>query len=665
MSPSHISADPGNAGAPPGTSDRWLPYIPILVAVFLVFWWFLPPGIPYHPDTARDLLQARQIAEGPGMEGFCPSSSTGFCGGTLWHRILSVVPLTPCGEVWFLWGLLVLQVTCCMLVFHLLRVMSSWPTAGFVLVCYLFNTAQFRFQPLWQPTLSLPLAELLMFFGAQALATAGPRVRWLLAAQIIFSLGMQSHLGFILFTPALVVLSVRVPRSWWSGVLTLGLTSLAGWFLISPEQIGENLRLLGELWSTQAHTPVPGGARQGVQSALVLPGIVLAAALVLPIGSADGPGGPSPRRIAGFVRWTVRSFLMVYFVGLLWHGGAARYILPVAPFFWVMVARSINPSVERLLPHLSRPLVRCGVVAALLFSVVVLWFIRGEESRRPHLLLSEIRAVRHALDGLGYDIHASYRAVRPLQAVGREFNAGLWVEAPCLRDQERLGGAGDEPLAQMLLVVVPPGAGAEEVLPQAMIRLPGGGRDLLLIPYESWVVPESLQVCGDAEGGTRICEAYDLSFSNRTAHRSCVGGDWPRRAGLFLERGEDAGLRILRDADRVKTIRTSLRIPPGAGPRILYLPAVERCGAVRPECAGRIIGTTGLDAVITGDGRSAILRGGEELQQGSIEIAAPWLDAPCRCGGSNALPGIVEVDPAVFAELMPWLDGAPKAGIWD
>ncbi|MFH1532689.1 MAG: hypothetical protein ABIK09_18340 [Pseudomonadota bacterium] len=582
-------------------SASWRSYLPVLLAVFLVFWWFQPPGIPFHPDTARDLLQARQIAEGPAAEGFCPSSSTGFCGGTLWHDVLSVVYRCDQGEAWLLWGLLVLQVACCMLVFHLLLVVSSWPTACLVLVAYLFNTAQFRFQPIWQPTLSLPFAELMVFFAYGTLAAARPRVWGLLAAQVVFTLGVQSHLGFVLLMPAMIVLSARPPRRW-LGISTLALITLAGWLLLSPAQLGENLRLLGELWAGSGSAHAPGGSDQGFRSALALPGIVLALALVLPLGPEGGAGEPQHRRVAWFLKVAVVSFVLLYFLGLLWHRGGARYILPVAPFFWILCARSANPYIERPLRRLSLPFVLCGLA----LSVVLLWFIRGDDLRRPHLYFSEIRAVRQALDGMGYDSHQASRSVQATQAVGREFNVGLWVDAPALRDQPRPGGPGDEPRPPVLLTVLPRGALTDGVLPDAAIRLRGCARDLVLIPYESYLVPDSLRPYG--------------------------------------EPGDAA------------TLRYEVRVPGKAPPRILHLPAMEICGAVRPECSGRFTRFEGIDAEVLGDARSATLRGADLPQRGIVEIAPPWRNVECRCGEADELPRVVELDEELYRVLRPWID---------
>jgi hypothetical protein len=621
----------------------------VVVALTLVMWWFKPPGIVYHPDTARDLLLARQVVETSSFDVLAPPSSLGLAGGTVWYRVLSLVQRLGIGEAGLLWGLLALHVGTCLLLFQVFLGVSSRSVACLGMIAYLFGTVQARFDPLWQPTLVLPLAELLLFFSYRALARPGGHGAAVYLAQAVFVVGTQVHFAFFLLTPGMILLSLRAPRRGLAvGSLVLG--TVAGWILLSRAQL---LRNLESLWQAVAeHVPLvgQGGTDIGAWDALVLPGVVFLIAALLP-RVCRRKAGAQPA-FAQVARFTVLSFVALYLLGALLRPGASRYIMPIAAPFWVLVSRELNPLLAPWMRRL-RPL---AVVLGLALWVVLLGIIRATDVERPRMYFQEVRAIQQRLDEHGMDIHAIYRSVHSAQARGGDFSAAVWAGAPCLRESPRLGIDAGGGGTAVLMTILPPGEVSESALPGPAMWLRGGIHDIVLIPYEPYLQAGAVRLCPGPEELGSACAPYDLSFHNEGYGRACFDGGWPNQARATVPRAGEEEPSASGTPDEISSLLYEVLIPGGATSRIISLAPAYRCGAVRPECSGRIVGVAGVDATISADGRRATLRGGDLAQRGIIRISPPWLDGACRCGEAAELPRIAEMDAAVHAVLSPWFD---------
>ncbi len=302
------------------TPPIWLQLAIVMVASRIVLELIVAPP-PLHPDTARDLLLARDCIE----RGRCAtegarSSFLGLVQGDVWLRFLEAVG-TPARARSTALTLHALSAGALWLV---PRRLCAWPTAIATTVLYLaLSVWTIEYPVLWNPSL-VPLVAAV--FAVSLVATAadgeiGPSV----ASGTALALSADLHVATLALVPVwLAALSATTRRPWIA--LPVAVLALLGTYMVaSPGAAAENLSILGHAATTVA--------------------LACVGAIALGIGLRRIASRRTRATRARFVVFGIAASALVVAVlakTLSGHPVAPRYLAPVAPFMALAAAAAVT-----------------------------------------------------------------------------------------------------------------------------------------------------------------------------------------------------------------------------------------------------------------------------------------------------------------------------------
>jgi len=473
-------------------------------AVFAAVLWFglalLPAGIPFHVDTVRDLFLARNCAASDACLSLGPRSSAVFHHGFLWHRFLALflgagIPLDVLPIV-----LAVLHALSAALLYAAVERGAGRLTGLVAAALYcLAGFDRSLADPLWTPT-SIPIfANAFAAAAALALLSDGPRrAAWAAAAALVLALGTQVHNELFLLLPGVLAFLFVGRRCGWRRPAALSAALLAclalAWAVFSRDSLLANWRLLWD-FPAQAWQPLHPH-RVTAAEALLFAGFAAAWAA----GLLLRPWRPG-REPELFFMLASGSYLLCFLPVFFTHESSLRYYAPVVPLLGLLWARFLGPVLERFRRSSALLL---GLLALLAANRLHGLGRAAAPGLGSPLRLGEIHALAGAFAEQGCDASAMYRQSSGGQRAYLDFLSGLWLHAPCLRDEAVLG---EGPPARERFAVVAVEAGRP--LPSAargldLRRVAGSGRDFFIIRYEPWLVlDEFREVRGGRPGPAR------------------------------------------------------------------------------------------------------------------------------------------------------------------
>ena len=600
-----------------------LPAAGLLVAVPLALR-LAPNDVSVFSDTLREFIAARDCAASS-CPGLGPSSSYLIFHGFIWQRCLSWwmglgLPLRfiP-AAVALLYALSTIPLL------RLMERLSGRGPAAAAWAAYLFLAFdRFLADPIWSPGVVAPVVNLFVWAAGTALLESGRRRAAAAAgAAFLLSLASQAHTEALLFIPGILAFFVfdtpaQDRKRTLLGLGGLALILLAGWGLFSAGSLHRSIQ-------RALSFPAPQAVRYLWQSQDLLRFAGVAAAFAALAWLVRRRQDRQPHD--SFMAWAAGSYLLALLPVVLTHETPWRYYVPALPFLCVMAARAAQPLLE------CWPPVSAVLAAALLLGTVSR---DASPARAQALRLGEVGDLTRAAADLDYDANAVYRYLSGGQRVYVDLLYGQWLFAPCLRDVPVLGAAA--PRAQRLVLVAVP---AGRPVPVAMAplrprRVAGRGRDFFLFRLPAYV---RLDEFSEVSGG-KVLAARGFGTPNRAFNERCWDGE--SLAGR------------LRDMlpPETQAVQYPIRLPRGAEPHTLFVPAVDGLPGFTQRCAGRITAVNGVPAVVSEDGRVMELRGGPQPRQGSVTISWPFDDPRCFPDSLDRYPQpLLELPSALFSEL--------------
>ncbi|MCM2305729.1 MAG: hypothetical protein NDJ72_13595 [Elusimicrobia bacterium] len=595
-----------------GAARRIALYAGVLAAALAALLWNAPSDVPFHPDIVRELLIARNGLADPGASLGCPSSTV-FFHGFAWDRFLIAMQQAGISVARLPVLIGALHAAGLLLFFRVvMKETDAWTGALAAAALGLASSAGL-FDRIRHVTMVPPLVCLLLYALHRACAPGARRpYAWFALCGALFSLGTQWHLELFLFFPglALVLLSLR-PRAW--AVPAFAALTLLPWLIVSRDSAAANWRLLLDApWRTY------GGEPSGPLLLRLAP---MAAALAfLPLFW----GERSPFRRSAFYRLiagAAASYGVCLAVVFLFHFFDAQYLPPLLPPLILMAAKAVRPALRWSIPLLLLGYANAGVRR------------RAPDAVKAPLTLGEIERISAELGrrGLGHD--EMYRLLSSGQALQSHFQSGMWLYAPCLRDERVIGDGGGTD-RRVLAAAVPRGFAA----PEGGTVLPGASRDLLLVPYEPWV---DLSRFAAADGAART-----LSFENPGHGQArCLDVNLPYAARGAARPRDGAALTF------------PVRVPASGESRVLHLPELAAQGQPMPGCAATIAGVEGVEAKVSPGARRLELRPTGRAQRGTVTVEWPVNDPRCFADGFVFYPmPMAEMTESLYARLGPFLD---------
>jgi hypothetical protein len=596
-----------------------------------------PDDVQVFSDTMREFISARDCAVSAGCPGLGPSSSYILQHGFIWQRCLSwwmgfglPLRLLP-GVIGLLYALSTLPL------FLLMTRLSGRGAAAAGLAAYLLLAFDhFLADPVWSPgVVGLFMNFFVWCAGTAFLSSGWRRLAAAVGAAILLSLASQAHTEALLFIPGMALFLVWDARPGGRARAALGLLGLsavmaAGWQIFSAESLRLNARMAlsvlglvpGPGLSPRHYAFQPDDALRFFFVAAVLAGLVWLLRRRRDRGACDG-----------FLSWAAGSYLLGLFPVVFGHDTPWRYYVPVLPMLCVLGARVLQERLGRW------PWAVAGLAAALsLAAAVRVW--RAPASGHA-LRLGEVEALVRAVSEQGYDVNAAYRYLSGGQRAYLELLSGMWLFAPCQRDVPVLGAAPAR-AERLVLVAVPAGRPVPSAMaPLRPVRVEGRGRDFLVFRLDAYA---RLDEFSEVEDGKAL-PSRGFGVPNRAFGRRCWDGE--SIAG-------DLRNMLSPAAD---TLQFPIRLPRGAGPRTIFLPAVEGLPGFARHCAGRIVAVRGVDAAVSEDRRVLELRGSREARQGSVTVSWPLHDPRCFPDPMNRYPQpMLELPSGLFAELRDVLE---------
>lgn len=593
-----------------------------------------PDDVPVFSDTLREFIAARDCAASASCAGIGPSSSYILFHGFIWQRFLSwwmgldlPLRLIPSAVALF-YALSMVPV---------LRLMerlsgraaaaAAW--AGCIFLAFDHHLAD----PIWSPGLVAPIVNLFIWCAGTAwLASGWRRTAAAAAAAFVLSLASQAHTEALLFLPgAALFLLWRAPAGGRGRaalkLLGLALVMAAGWQVFSAGSLRLNLSRFGSFSS-------PELSAYAYRARDLLRFFSVAAAFAGLVWLSRRRGVQRPEE--GFFAWAAGSYLLGLFPVVFGHETPWRFYVPVLPFLSILAARAAQPFLDR------RPWMAAGLAAALLLGAAG----RYAAPANDHALrLGEVRSLVRALTERGYDVNAAFRYLSGGQRAYVDLLYGMWLFAPCLREVPVLGAA---PAGRERIVLVEMDQGhpvPSAMAPLSPVRVAGRRSDFFLFQVPAYV---HLDEFTELSGG-RAKPSRGFGISNQAFGRRCWDGEsLAGRMRDMLDPTTDA-------------LRFPVRLPPGAAPHTLFLPAVEGLPEHAGRCAGRVVRVEGLDASVSGDGRALELRGGRNARQGAVTVSWPFADPRCFPDRFVRYPlPMLELPSRLFSELRDALE--PGAG---
>ncbi|MCX5794769.1 MAG: hypothetical protein NTY77_04670 [Elusimicrobia bacterium] len=614
-----------------------------LSAAVLAFAAFLalrlaPDDVAVLPDTMRELISARDCAASSGCSGLGPPSSYLLFHGFIWQRCLS----------W--WMSLGLPLRLLPRLVALLYALSSWllfrisarlagrGVALAALAAYwLLAFDRFMADPVWSPGLVAPLMGLFVWCAGTAfLASGRRRTAAAVSAAFVLSLASQAHTEALLFVPgmALFLLLRARPGSRVRaglGLLGLALVMAAGWQIFSAGSLRINLGIvlsflgLGPRMGMRMQPP-PSLFQPEVAGRFAL----VAAALMALVWLLRRRRDREP--CDGFLAWAAGSYLLGLFPVLFSHDTSWVYYTPVLPLLCVLGARALQEPLGRM------PWAAPALAAFLSLAAATRGSPGGNDAA---LHLGEVESLTRALSEEGYDCNAAFRYLSGGQRAYVDLLYGMWLFAPCLRDVPVLGAAPARSERPVLIAVQPGRPFSPALAPLRPVRVAGRGRDFFLFRLPAYVrLDEFSEVAG-----SEVLPARGFGVPNGGFGRRC----WDNESLM-------SGLRRRLPA-ATGTLQFPIRLPRGAGPRTLFLPALEGLPGSGRQCAGRVAAVRGVEAEVSEDRRVLELRGTKKARQGSVTVSWPLDDARCvpNLRDLYALP-MLELPSGLFAELRDALE---------
>jgi hypothetical protein len=607
----------------------------VLVFVHVVT---LPSAVPYHVDTVRDLLIARELVHGPTWDAIGSQSSALFFHGVAWPMFLGLFAWFGAASGSVLATLVVLQSASAVAVWYVLRRSgASLPVALIVLCAHLHFAARTEvLVPLWNPSLIPALVNLLIVlcFLAPRPGSEGLAARF--AAVFLVGVGSQVHLEFCFFLPAVFLLPGRAKERWVLALTALPIV-LGTWAVLSPDALKANastfaLALAGK--GAAAMRPELG--------AMTLPGYVwvgVAAAIVTAFlrkreQASDPQGGWYPLVVAYGA-----SYLLCYVASWIGHAADRRYVEPLIPIASVVLA----PLVCELEARFARG-VRIAAFACCGIELVALVPRHLDTLQRRSLSLPDIHRAVVTAEGTGLDVHRLYGSVSGGQTFYRELLSGLWLDAPCAQARRSMG---EEASATRFLMLVSP-AGAP-VVPRwegRSFQSQGPHHMMWFGEYDPYVLVSAGRACQAQDTPREKCEPLPVSFPNAGFDKRCWGANW----------GHDAvGSRL--GAYAATVIEYPVRIPAQSRRRTVYLGIANRTWAEDASCRPAIVSVRGV-AWQQGEKpwMGELLPSADE-QAGYLRATWPWHDRRCFAESSLQYPvPVLEIDSELFPDVAHLLD---------
>jgi hypothetical protein len=610
----------------------------VLLFLAMTTWLAAPPDVIFHVDTARDILIAREYALGIDHGSLGSISSALLHHGFVWQWSLSVWIRTGSSTLILLAAIGAVHIAAGLALYQAMRASSGMFSSLLGIVTYGLITSITRelFFPLWNPTLATSGFVVVIWLGWMASSKGRQSMLWTLLPALAFSVVSQVHVELLFFLPAMFLVPA-FGRARWLAWLSPVPALLLSWWLLSRDSLMSNIGAIEQLFGGGRSAPSVDWTALplGVPGWLAL-FAVAAYAYVSKRGQAKHP------EFARFLAAALACYLLAYVVVAALHGGSERYVEPLLPPALLLLGLLGSEVVER---HARRLAVAVAIAAVA--TMVFAMFGGPRFDHRIRLTLSEISALREAMQSLGYGLDEAYRFSSPAQAWQPEFASGIWLDAPCLFGTRRLGGSS-RTREQVLMVAIPHGIPMSARVENEFQRtVRGDKRDFFLKQFEPYVRVTHPSVSRLSKQGGESRSPFDVSFENRGFQRSCWSRDWPHDA-----------VSVAPSSSAAVAIEFPVIVPANAPARVIYLAPMRVGNRVDKRCRGRIERFIGVDGEISENGATGLLRGSTHEKTGVVRIVWPWEDSMCFPDGQRpAFPvPVAEIDEEMFEYLRPFLE---------
>jgi hypothetical protein len=606
----------------------------VLVFVHVVT---LPSAVPYHVDTVRDLLIARELVHGPTWDAIGSRSSAVFFHGVAWPMFLGLFAWLGAASGSVLATLVALHSASAAAVWYVLRRSGATLPAALIVLCthLHFTAGTDALLPLWNPSLVPALVNLLIVlcFLAPRPGREGLAARF--ATVFLVGVGSQVHLEFFFFLPAVFLLPGHAKERWVLALTALPIVVVT-WAVLSPDALKANASTLAlELAGKGVATMRP---ETGIMTLPAYVWVGVAAAVATAFLRKREQAGEHPRAWYPPVVAFGASYLLCYAASWIGHAGDSRYVEPLIPIASVVLA----PLLCELEARFARGIriaafVCCGIELALLVPHHL------HTLERRSLSLPDIHRAVVAAEGVGLDVHRAYGSVSGGQTYYREFLSGLWLDAPCVRARRSMG---EEANATRFLMLVSPASAP--VLPQwegRTFQSQGAQHMMWFGEYDPYVLVEAARACQAQDTPSEECAPLPSSFPNAGFGRRCWEPNW----------GHDAVGRL--GVQAAAAIEYPVRIPADGRRRTVYLGIANRTWAEDASCRPAIVSVRGV-AWQEGDKpwMGELLPSANE-QEGLLRVAWPWHDRRCFPDSSLQYPvPILEIDSELFPQVARLLE---------
>jgi hypothetical protein len=608
----------------------------VLVFVHVVT---LPSAVPYHVDTVRDLLIARELAHGPTWDAIGSQSSALFFHGVAWPMFLSLFARVGAAPGSVLATLVVLQSASAAAVFHVLRRAGTSRAVALIVLCATLHFAARTeaLVPLWNPSLVPSLVNVLIVLCFLAPRPGGKGLAARFGAVFLVGVGSQVHLEFFFFLPAVFLLPGRRKERWVLALTALPIV-LSTWAVLSPDALKANASTVVLVLAGKGAAAMP--PEMGV---MTLPGYVwlaAAAAIATAFFRRREQAGAERRSWYPSVVAFGASYLLCYVASWLGHAADRRYVEPLIPIACVVIAP--------LLCELEARFGRGVRIAALVFGAIELVALvprHWDTLKHPSLSLRDIHHAVVSAEGVGLDVHRVYGSVSGGQTFYREFLSGLWLDAPCARATRTMGEEVNSP--RFLMLVAPPGTAP--VVPGwkgRSFQSEGPHHVMWFGEYDPYVLVTAGRACGARDSPSEDCRPLPLSFPNAGFDRRCWEANW----------GHDAvGARI--GGQAATAIEYPVRIPAHGRRRTVHLGIANRTWAEESPCRPAIVSVRGVAWQQGGKPWQGELLPSAEEQTGVLRAAWPWHDRRCFAESALQYPvPVLEIDSELFPHVARLLD---------
>jgi len=607
----------------------------VLVFVHVVT---LPSAVPYHVDTVRDLLIARELAHGPTWDAIGSQSSALFFHGVAWPMFLGLFAWFGAASGSVLATLVVLQSASAVAVWYVLRRSgASLPVALVVLCANLHFAARTEvLVPLWNPSLIPALVNLLIVlcFLAPRPGSEGLAARF--AAVFLVGVGSQVHLEFFFFLPAVFLLPGRAKERWVLALTAVPIV-LGTWAVLSPDALKANASTFAGVLAGKGAAAMPPEL-----GAMTLPGYVwvgVAAAIVTALLRRREQAGEHQRGWYPLVVAFGASYLLCYVASWIGHAADRRYVEPLIPIASVVLA----PLLCELEARFARG-VRIAAFACCGIELVALVPRHLDTLQRRSLSLPDIHRAVVTAEGTGLDVHRLYGSVSGGQTFYRELLSGLWLDAPCAQARRSMG---EEASATRFLMLVSPASAP--VVPRwegRSFQSQGPHHMMWFGEYDPYVLVSAGRACQAQDTPREKCGPLPVSFPNAGFDKRCWGANW----------GHDAvGSRL--GAYAATVIEYPVRIPAHGRRRTVYLGVANRTWAEDALCRPAIVSVRGV-AWQQGEKpwMGELLPSADE-QAGYLRATWPWHDRRCFAESSLQYPvPVLEIDSELYPHVAHLLD---------